>query len=402
MNKLFMFAGVFCLCVSLFAADKGMSFENFADIRSWKAADSAPRPVQVDSAYGKGLLVSQPGSVSRSYKFRAGARKNWQDKFNGLSFKVKGDGSANWGVITVGTGAWSYSYFFPVDNRDFREYRVHFSDFQVANSSNGKPLNSPGALSVGGFELLRFGDRWKITHNNQRIARFTYTVADVRLINDAVPELKIGKYSHPSYKKQFEALKKGEKFNILCLGDSITAGTALKQPDSARYAAVLQKNLRAALKNRQISVVSKGVGGARLFDTLNWMKRDLSGTPPHLITLMIGYNNKSVAQPPEVFKQQLLMWVDRVIAHTEGKSAIILIPTLPGQEHRFAMQDDFAQAVREVAKERNLLCCPVDQAFKALGRDKISEYMADFAHPNAAGHRLFAKTLGDFIISQVR
>ena len=44
----------------------------------------------------------------------------------------------------------------------------------------------------------------------------------------------------------------------------------------------------------------------------------------------------------------LLMQVDSVIARNRDKSAIILILTLPGQEHRFTMQDDFARAVREV------------------------------------------------------
>ncbi len=370
--------------------------ENFAALKGWSARDTGAKFSECAGPDGgNGLRFEGPGYIQQPYPVDWQKRLDW-NRCKGISFKIKGDGSDNFGCITLmGRNSWYYSWYFPLESKEWREYTVPWSDLTPGSDTISGEFNTPGNLTVDGISGIRFGDRWKIAANNRKIEPFCYQIADIRLVENAAPKYEIGRYQPPPFSQFRDKLRSGKPLKIYCYGDSITAGTSLKNPDEERYAVRLQELLRGG---RDIQVRSFGVGGAHLYDVIGWMERDLADAPD-LITIMIGYNNKSSAQPPEVFRRQLELWIDRVVAKTHGQTNILLIPTLPGCGSRYHMQDDLAQVVRDVARERNLPLCPVDLAFKKGGMEQISGLMADTAHPNAAGHRLFAETLADYLIA---
>jgi lysophospholipase L1-like esterase len=222
-------------------------------------------------------------------------------------------------------------------------------------------------------------------------------VENVPLDKDSGKEYKPRKFS-----EVIEQLKNGKPTTVFCIGDSITAGTGLYKPDKERYANVLQQMLRKHFKNDDITVESRAVGGARTEHSIAWINRDFSDKAPDLLTYMIGYNNKSGAYSPNTFKKQLETYIDRVAKKTKGKTAILLITTIPGLGPRFEMMDDYADIVREVAKERNLPVCDMQKEFKKIGKTNMDNYMRDMAHPNDKGHKIFADTLYEFIIGKTK
>ncbi len=372
--------------------------EDCESTEGWKCSKDQCEKVAGAEAGGSSIKFTQPGTSSKSYPYDPLKRANWDTKYKGISFKVKGDGSDQFGSISIGGDyAWRYVYHFPVKSTEWTEYTVAWEDFTPEFALNQK-LNSLNALPPSGIVRVQFGDRWEITHRNMKIPKFSYCVDDLKLVEKATPVLGVSTFKPRDFKDVAGLLKKGGPLSIVCLGDSITAGTSLPNADKERYANLLQDKLRAQLKTDKINAVSLAVGGAHLYDTTAWLNRDFIGEPPDLVTLMIGYNNKTAANSPAYFAQALRDFIDMFAAKTKGKTALLLIPTIPGKDYRFNMMDDYAQIVRDVAKELGLPVCDIQKVFKAVGQDKIADYFADMAHPNAKGHELFATTLTDFLI----
>ena len=126
-----------------------------------------------------------------------------------------------------------------------------------------------------------------------------------------------------------------------------------------------------------------------------WMQ--VADLPLALVTILYGYNDKSGAHTKAYFKDSLNDYLDRIARKTGGKTAVLLLPTIPGMGPRFVMMDDFADAVRETAQARGLACFDLQKVFKAIGREKINDLLADMAHPNAEGHRLIAEAIANVL-----
>jgi lysophospholipase L1-like esterase len=88
---------------------------------------------------------------------------------------------------------------------------------------------------------------------------------------------------------------------ILCAGDSVTFGFGVPQvflrqgadvhPDWLPYPARLEKALRAANPGREIEVAPLAVPGYSTHQGLAWMRRDLAGMHPDVVTLLFGWND---------------------------------------------------------------------------------------------------------------
>jgi len=65
-------------------------------------------------------------------------------------------------------------------------------------------------------------------------------------------------------------------------------------------------------------------------DIRAWVPRDFFGAAPDLLTLWIGYNDKSNAFTRDYFKRSVLEYIDRVCRATHGQTAILLLATGPG------------------------------------------------------------------------
>jgi lysophospholipase L1-like esterase len=398
MQKNLFFVLAFSLLLPLFG--QPLVVENFRDLTGWKSnRDSVQFAATAGPDEHPGLQVTLPGMLSKDIgsQFDPG-REKWND-YQGISFYVKGDGSEVWSNISIGmSSSFTYAYFFPLKSTDWVKYTVPWNAFSTLGL--GDPIGSLSGLPPCGITTLTWGNRWNLTFNSAAMPSHTYAVAQV-MLEPVVAPLPPPPAPAP-FSKFLGKLKARQPVVIQCQGDSITAGAALRDKETQRYAVVLGDILRNWLKYEDIYSHSRGVGGARINDCVAWVARDLCEVPePDLITILIGYNDKSGACPQQVFRARLSDYIDRLCRQTQGRSSILLIATGPGTGARWFMQDDYAQVARELAQERSLPCFDLNKIVKTeLGQEKYSEYMADIAHPNQAGHRFIADKLADFLIAQ--
>jgi len=341
--------------------------------------------VRVTQPFGPGGIASM-----RIAQYPCDGGKDLEKEYEGIAFEVQGDGSIEWGCIQVGeTNAMMGKYYFPVADKNWKEYRVSFADMAPASVHT---TGLPARMKAGRITEIRFGDRWKIRWENQKRKPFSYQVRNLRLIEKIQPSIQTGKYKLRPLSDVVKDMKAGKKVQVTCFGDSITAGTSLRSGEK-RYAILLGEKLAAKFKNPNIKSVCTAVGGASSFDSISWLDRDLSAGVPDVATMLIGYNNRSGGQSAEMYRKQLEMWLDRLAAKSRGKTAVILIPSVPGVPRWFA-QDDLAEVTREVAKKYNCTVAPIDQAIKKIGPQVYrSKYLRDGIHPGPVGHELFAKVL---------
>jgi lysophospholipase L1-like esterase len=361
--------------------------------------------IEVDGAPkdGKGALkFSMPGTAFRKVKgVKPQKQESPNDGFEGFSFWVKGDGSEMYGSITLcgQHPLWfpfKYSYFFPLKETEWKKYTVAWQD--CIPEDPVYPIGTSGGMPPSGIQNIKVGSKWTIYHNNKPMPKFSFSLDRVQL-EESVPTEKT-KGSLRDLQDVLKSFSEKKPVRILCLGDSITAGTSLGAPDQERYAKVLENSLRSAYGYDGISVESHGVGGAQGNDLRLWMNRDIPAEAPDLIIVMYGYNDKTWGYPKEYYRYSLNDYIDRIAKMTQGKTALLLMPPIPGWEARFYMMDDYAETVRDVGRERNLPICDVNKVFRDLGREEMKKIMADQAHPNPKGHALMAEQIASLLVKK--
>ena len=390
--------GVIALLLLPHAGAEPVVPEDFENLAGWTAISGAAFKPAESAAIGEGAIrVTLPRMVSKQISRRPLEGSAAWDAYEGISFWVKGDGSDLFGSLAVGprpSGSYTYVCYFPLEDTEWHKITVAWAD--LVPEGQYYPIGTPGALPPSGIRAIRFGSRWTIYHNNAKIPKHEYCIDHVKL-EESVQKPGLPPKPRP-FSEILDLLKGGKRLHVVCMGDSITAGTSLADKDRERYAARLEVALREWLGNDQIACESRAVGGARLTDARAWVLRDFVGEPPDLVTVLYGYNDKSGSHIKPYFKDSLNDYIDRVVRKTGGKTAVLLMSTIPGTGERFVMMDDFADAVRETAKERGLACFDLQKALKAIGREKIQDYFADQAHPNADGHQLIADAIATFLV----
>ncbi|MBQ4336663.1 MAG: SGNH/GDSL hydrolase family protein [Lentisphaeria bacterium] len=363
-------------------------WEDFSNASQWKVGREA-----ITQKAGESLITFEgPGKIyTKTFRAFPAVNADVNKKFTGVAFKVKGDGSGQWTCITFIAGPmYCATYYFPL-TKGVTEYRVAFADMAPSKDT---AYVAPAVFTAGSFSAVSTGDYWKISHNNYPRPAYSYQLMDLRLLDDIQPQMTPGKFQPAKLDGVIAKMKAGQPVKILCFGDSITAGTGLRDRENDRYATILQGMLREHYKNDKIVVQSVAVGGAHTFQSIGWLDRDLEkGGMPDAATMLIGFNNRSACQTKEFYAAHLEQWIDRFAYKTAGKAAVVLIPAVQGVP-RFYDQQDMADAVREIAAKRGLQVAPIDEAIAEIGPVKHkAEYLGDAIHPNPAGHKLFAEVL---------
>lgn len=399
--------GVGLFATARLAVAESCVLEDFASADGWKVWDQAWGGVasfqKADSAppAGAGALQGHfPGIV---YKELTAAQTedsaSWTG-YAGLSFWVKGDGSELYGCLALGPAgakSWeqnfanssTYACYFPLKDKSWHKVVVGWHDFVPEETQ--ADIGSAGGLSPAAIRVLRLGNRWKIHHSSAPIPPHAYAVGLVQF-EKSVPAPKPVPALRP-FASVLETLKAKKPLRILCVGDSITAGQACWPGE--RYSDRLGMKLRQLFGTDTIVMVNRGVGAARISDARDWVVRDFAGAPPDLVTIMYGTND-SVAVSPEDFRRMFEDYLDRVAVATGGKTAVLLLATIPGGADRYHKADPMAQAIRDLAAKRQLPCCDLQKAFYDLGEPQARALLPD-VHPRAAGHYLMAETIAEYI-----
>ncbi len=388
MKKRFGLFGVLLAACAVFAGE--LALPEFTEATSWRVNSAAPKePIAAEGV----LTVTGPAKtytkVVASYPL--GGEEGMNTRYTGIAFKVKGDGSNEWGCLTIEAGPRDgATVYFPLKSTEVIEYRVAFGDMAPWGDNHKMPAQYYAARDITGYCV---GDRWKIGQNNYPRPAFSYEISDVRLVDDIQPKFTPGKHRPAPMAGVIEKLQAKKPVTILCFGDSITAGTALKDREKDRYATVLQALLREHYGYEDITVRSVAVGGAHTYHSIGWLDRDLDGAQPDAATMLIGYNNRSGKQSAQAYAEQLKRWMELFAMKTGGKASVALIPSVQGYP-RFFSQQDMADATYVIGKEYGLPVPQLDKEIAKIGPVKYrKEYLADGIHPNPEGHKIFAEVL---------
>lgn len=366
------------------------------EAKQWSTYRNAE--VKNSTATAGALKFRLPTFATRTWRFPHAQAEKFQSA-KGIAFQVKGDGGDTYLTVRILPVSFFFQYYatVPVRGKEWQDVTLAWEDFIHLSDRIHLPLGKTGGMPLSGIMGISFGDRWQIGYANEPLKQAEYEIRNLRLVDQAVPSYVPLKQTPPSVESVIRKMKEGKPVLIYCHGDSITAGTGVRE---ARYANLLQQALRERFKNPKIDVKTIAVGGALSSDLRVWARRDFSGAPkPDLVTLSIGANDVNNGKTPEWFRHSVNDWIDRVITYTGGRTAFLLIPTLPGQMWHKDMMEDFAQAVRSLAKERGLDVCDVAKRFRAIPDAERKDYFCtnDTLHPSRKGHQLICEELMKYI-----
>ena len=366
----------------------------------WRTIAGKPKVVNTDN--GKAIEINYPSTrISKIYPYElsdAPHLKNMQ----GITFEAKGEaGRTIWLPVMVGSyGNWSWNYekYVPVTGDKFQTYTIAWGDFLPPRATCGMEFGKPGALTACGVNQVFFGDNWSIAHGNGRIPAGKVQIRNLRFAEKAEAKIPTEFKGFGKFADVIKKMKSGKEVLIYCSGDSLTASGPA--PGTA-YGELLAKLLQKKFNNPNIRTKIIAVGGAHSYNLRVWAERDFHNLPaPDLVTLTVGFNDRSAAIDPNVFKHSINDYLNRVSALTNGKTAFLLMPTMPARAERYYMQDPLANAFRELAKERDLPLFDLHNIFKAMKYDEFEAQYRDKCHFNETGHARIANEIADFLSKQ--
>ncbi|MBI5831483.1 MAG: hypothetical protein HZB16_04125 [Armatimonadetes bacterium] len=187
-------------------------------------------------------------------------------------------------------------------------------------------------------------------------------------------------------KRLLDRLTAKQPVTVVCLGDSITDGFNVPDPNLDGFPALLRRMLEERWAGAQVTVHRKGVPGNTTNDALARFADDVSPLAPNLVVLQFGGNDKGVgdglANLPR-YQQNLR----RLVANCEKIGAAALLCTPP--MHEPVVDMPFPVAARRVAQDLRLPIADLDTAVKAGGYDYRGLFPY-FVHPQEPGHAQMA------------
>ena len=264
-------------------------------------------------------------------------------------------------------------------------------------------------LHTGGGGLLST----EVSYGLQGLGKWQICVTYTHAQTDSpigIPQTRSEKFQGTTGK-----LQSGEQTNIVCLGDSISAGWSASgytycniAPYCPPYFELVAEYLRAHYGNQYVNAANFSVGGM----TSAWGCEEAQiasvvQESPDLLILAFGMNDGvSGGLSVEAYKQNMLAIIDGVRASCPQTEVVLVSPMLPNAEvaNMLVNQYNYVAALNEIASEReNVAVADVGTAsFRLLQRKQFRDVSANNVnHPNDFLHRLYAqiivKTIADIL-----
>jgi len=177
-----------------------------------------------------------------------------------------------------------------------------------------------------------------------------------------------------------------ENKTIICLGDSLTAGYGLPNPEAQAYPALIQEKINAA--NLPWRVINAGISGdttAGGLRRINWVLRQRID----VLILALGGNDGLRGVDPAVTQENLIGIIDRARARYPDIKIILAgmqMPSNLGPDYQARYREIFPS----VAKAKN--CELIPFLLEGVGGDPNLN-QADMIHPTAEGQERIAETV---------
>lgn len=379
--------------------------DDFETISGWegKLQPASVEKCTTPKAGNMALKIKMPGVVSKTYGkywFPESEKIN-MNEFQGISFWLQGDGSDNWGNITISDRYdYSYSFYFPVKNKDWHKVNIRWNDFIPQGEYDA--INShKTALTPDAIINVKFGNQWKLSHNNKPIRSYEFNVDNLQFEKEIKAPASPG-FGFSPIQNVLSKIKNKKEVKILCIGDSITVGVGLKDMEKSRYAKLLETMMRDKFGYDKIFIESRAVGGSDLVWARTWVNRDFDDSNADLIIIHYGYNDKSRKFTAGFFRKSMEDYLNKITTKTKGQTAILLLSTIPGIGPRFNMLNDYSDTVKSLAQEKNIACIDLHKMFADKGESDLRNYYSDMAHPNEKGHEFMAENIYNYFEDQVK
>lgn len=188
-----------------------------------------------------------------------------------------------------------------------------------------------------------------------------------------------------------QELESGADATIVCFGDSITAGYAVRRG----FPSFLLESLRQRFPDSKIEMINSGISGDTSQDGLGRLDWAVLSYEPDLVTINFGINDCVLGLSLEEFEMNLVVMVRRIRAGPD--SEILLLSSQPLESPPYDQRVlDYYQTVETVAKEMNVGFVDVYGAWMKrvrVGMPLDSLILPGLDHPNEAGYRIIAEEL---------
>ena len=188
-----------------------------------------------------------------------------------------------------------------------------------------------------------------------------------------------------------QELESGADATIVCFGDSITAGYAVRRG----FPSFLLESLRQRFPDSKIEMINSGISGDTSQDGLGRLDWAVLSYEPDLVTINFGINDCVLGLSLEEFEMNLVEMVRRIRAGPD--SEILLLSSQPLESPPYDQRVlDYYQTVERVAKEMNVGFVDVYGAWMKrvrVGMPLDSLILPGLDHPNEAGYRIIAEEL---------
>lgn len=186
-------------------------------------------------------------------------------------------------------------------------------------------------------------------------------------------------------------IESGADATIVCFGDSITAGYAVRRG----FPSFLLESLRQRFPDSKIEMINSGISGDTSQDGLGRLDWAVLSYEPDLVTINFGINDCVLGLSREEFEMNLVEMVRRIRAGPD--SEILLLSSQPLESPPYDQRVlDYYQTVETVAKEMNVGFVDVYGAWMKrvrVGMPLDSLILPGLDHPNEAGYRIIAEEL---------
>ncbi len=186
-----------------------------------------------------------------------------------------------------------------------------------------------------------------------------------------------------------------EALTVIAFGDSITAADKW------------QKHIESKLG---IDIINAGIGGDTTNSAKARFKKDVLDKSPDIVLISLGVNDCAIDMARYVtlenYKANMAYFIDE--CKKIGAKVIVNIPT-PVVDEQYLTRHEaapfepyggpngivaiYAEACREVAREKNVVFADINAAF--LATDDYTKYFPDGVHPNDTGYKMYAEAVLD-------
>lgn len=171
---------------------------------------------------------------------------------------------------------------------------------------------------------------------------------------------------------------------IVALGDSITAGVGLDNPDEDCYAELFSHMLAKWLAPTRVKLIRRGIPGA----TTDVGYREIGfviSNSPDLVLLQFGGNDSRLRYQPEVIKANLASMIEELRRRSKAQ-VILIVPPF----QTLKPNSPTAEAIRALAKEANVTLADFDLALHEHEHDFRGWFSPPPTHPGEYSHVIMA------------